>query len=207
MDKTKLVRKMTGTAMLAALIFIFQLIGNNVAIQGVSINLALLPIAIGAIMYGPWSGLFLGVMNGVIVISGSGFFMDISIWGTIVTCIFKTGLAGFIAGWVFKLFKGKARIPGMFIVSLLVPVINTGLFLVSASTIFRQGLIEKLGWESAQFGTMMFTAFIGINFIFEITTAIVLSPSIVMVLKRFTKTETLGDDIGDDLYKTSQENA
>ena len=205
MHNVKLIRKMTGTAMLTALIFIFQLIGNYISIQGVSINLALLPIAIGAIMYGPWVGFFLGVVNGILVLPGSALFFEMSIMGTILTCIIKTGTAGFVAGWVFKLFKGKARIPGMFISALLVPIINTGLFLVAASTIFRPGLKELLGATNENFGVVLFSAFIGINFIFEVVSTILLSPSIVMVIKRFVKSETTGDDIGDNLYKSKEE--
>ena len=123
----------------------------------------------------------------------------------ILTCIIKTGTAGFVAGWVFKLFKGKARIPGMFISALLVPIINTGIFLVAASTIFRPGLKELLGATNENFGVVLFSAFIGINFIFEVVSTILLSPSIVMVIKRFVKSETTGDDIGDNLYKSKEE--
>ena len=199
MNNRKLIGKMTGTAILAALIFIFQIIGNYVSIAGISINLALIPIAIGAILYGPWSGLLLGVINGVCVLPGSGLFFGISPFFTVLCCVLKTGLAGFISGWVFKLFKGKGLIPGMFVCSLLVPVINTGVFSLFALTLFRNGLVEYFGVDNSQFVSFLFLALIGINFIFEVTSIIILSPSIVMLLKKVIKSSTLGDDIGDKL--------
>lgn len=201
MNNRKLIGKMTGTAILAALIFIFQIIGNYVSIAGISINLALIPIAIGAILYGPWSGLLLGVINGVCVLPGSGLFFGISPFFTVLCCVLKTGLAGFVSGWVFKLFKGKGLIPGMFVCSLLVPVINTGIFSLFALTLFRSGLEEYFGKESSEFVSFLFLMVIGINFIFEVVSIIILSPSFVMILKKVIKTPALGDDIGDKLNK------
>ena len=210
MDKSKLIRKMTGTAMLAALIVIFQVLGNFIAIGPVSINLSLLPIAIGAILYGPWAGLFLGVVNGISVMPGSAFFFGISVFGTIACCILKTGLAGFISGLVFKLFKGKWLIPGMFISSLLVPIINTGIFTIFGLTVFKDGLIEAFVGsgaieDSSKFVSYFFIGFIGINFIFEFSTSLLLSPAIVTVIKLVSKNYNIGDDIGDKLYNNQKE--
>ena len=194
MNNRKLIGKMAGTAVLAALIFIFQIIGNYVSIAGISINLALIPIAIGAILYGPWEGLLLGVINGVCVLPGSGLFLGINLWATIIVCMLKTGLAGFVAGWLFKLFKGKNIIIGMVICSLIVPIINTGIFSLFALTVFKDGLIEFFGVESANYVSFLFLTLIGVNFIFEVVSIIVLSPSIVMVLKKVIKTPSLNGD-------------
>ena len=199
MNNRKLIGKMTGTAILAALIFIFQIIGNYVSIAGISINLALIHIAIGAILYGPWSGLLLGAINGVCVLPGSGLFFGISPFWTVFCCILKTGLAGFVSGWLFKLFKGKGLIPGMFICSLIIPVINTGIFSLFALTIFKEGLATYFGVDNSQFVSFLFLALIGINFIFEVASIIILSPSFIMLLKKVVKTPNLGDDIGDKL--------
>ena len=205
MNNRKLIGKMTGTAILAALIFIFQIIGNYVSIAGISINLALIPIAIGAILYGPWAGLLLGTINGICVLPGSGLFLGISLWGTILCCVLKTGLAGFISGWLFKLFKGKAIVPGMVICSLIIPIINTGIFSLFALTLFKQGLIEYFGVDNSSFVSFLFIGLIGVNFIFEIVSIAILTPSITLVLKRFIKTQVLGDDIGDRMEKRDTE--
>jgi len=194
MNKRKLTKKMVGTAMLAALIFIFQMIANFIPITGVTLNLSLVPIAIGAILYGPWSGLLLGVVNGLSVLPGSAAFIAISPFWTVVTCVVKTGLAGFIAGWLFKLFKGKGLVPGMIICSLIVPVINTFIFSIFAFTVFKEGLGISGNYIAFLIGL------VGINFLVEIITTIILSPSITFVIKHVLRKTDIGDDIGDKLY-------
>ena len=190
---------MVGAAMLAALIVVFQVIGNFITIGPISINLSLLPIAIGAILYGPWVGLFLGVINGFSVMPVSGFFFGINAFATFACCLLKTGLAGFIAGWVFKLFKNKWTIPEMFISSLLVPVINTGVFTVFALTFFKKGIADAFGIEEGNFMSFYFLTFIGVNFIFEFLTSLLLSPTLVYVIKVVTKRYDIGDNLGDKL--------
>ena len=62
--KNDSVKKMTGTAILLAIEIVFQVIGNYITFPGgVSINLSLIPVALGAILFGPLSGAFLGLMN------------------------------------------------------------------------------------------------------------------------------------------------
>ena len=208
-EKSLLIKRMTGTAMLAALIVIFQVIGNYIAIGPVSINLSLLPIAIGAILYGPWAGLFLGIVNGFSVMPSSAFFFGISAIGTIICCLLKTGLAGLISGLIFKLFKGKGTIPGMFVSSIIIPIINTGVFTIFAMTLFKDGLVEAFTIsgaisETSEFASYFFLGFIGINFIFEFSVSLLLSPSIVYVIKMVTKNYNIGDNIGDRLYKKAE---
>ena len=101
MDKRKLTKKMVGTAMLAALIFIFQMIANFIPITGVTLNLSLIPIALGAILYGPFAGALLGFGNGLVVLlsPSTEAFLSYSLFGTIVVCLLKCTIAGFLAGF------------------------------------------------------------------------------------------------------------
>lgn len=177
MSNSKLIRKITATAMLTALTVIFQFIGNQIVIGPVSINLSLLPIAIGAILYGPLVGLFLGMVNGALVLLGPGMslFYDINIPLTVLICLLKTGLAGLFSGLVFKLFKKKAPVPGMIVASLIVPVINTGIYVIGCYTVFR-----------SQIGILI-SIFLLYNFLFEFGAAIILSPALVQVIKVVSK--------------------
>ena len=163
--------------MLTALTVIFQFIGNQIVIGPVSINLSLLPIAIGAILYGPLVGLFLGMVNGALVLLGPGMslFYDINIPLTVLICLLKTGLAGLFSGLVFKLFKKKAPVPGMIVASLIVPVINTGIYVIGCYTVFR-----------SQIGILI-SIFLLYNFLFEFGAAIILSPALVQVIKVVSK--------------------
>lgn len=47
------VKRMTGISILAAVTIVLALISNNVTIATVNINLALIPIVVGACIYGP----------------------------------------------------------------------------------------------------------------------------------------------------------
>ena len=109
----------------------------------VSITLSLFPIAVGAMLYGPFGGLFLGLVNGVIVLTAPStisFFFAYSPVGTIAICLLKTGLAGFVAGWIFKLYKKDVK--AEFVAAL---IVLPFLILASTDKIFS-GTLASLSW-------------------------------------------------------------
>ena len=62
------VKRMVGIALLIALIVVLQAVGGMIPpIGGFSISLVLIPIVLGAAMYGPGAGALLGAAFGVIV--------------------------------------------------------------------------------------------------------------------------------------------
>ena len=100
------VRTIAGLGVLTAMVVVLQLLSNYVQFGPVSITLSLFPIAVGAMLYGPLGGLFLGLVNGAIVLTAPStisFFFAYEPVGTVVICLLKTGLAGLIAGFIFKL--------------------------------------------------------------------------------------------------------
>lgn len=115
------IKNISGLGVLSALVIVLQLLSNYVQFGPVSITLALFPIAVGAMLYGPLGGLYLGLLDGVMVLlapSTISFFFAIAPVGTIFTCLLKTGLAGLLAGFVFKL--NKTNIRAEFIVALII---------------------------------------------------------------------------------------
>ena len=94
------VRNIPYIAILAAIEIVLQFIGNNIAFGPVSINLSLIPMALGAILFGPWCGLFLGLLNSIFVLMAPStmLFYNISVMGTFVTVLVKSSAAGFIGG-------------------------------------------------------------------------------------------------------------
>ena len=178
----------TSTGILLALEIVFQIIGNYVSLGPVSINLSLIPIAAGAILYGPLVGGFLGLCNGILVILAPAtlsIFMSISVWGTLLTCLLKCTIAGVVAGLVFKLFKTHKVIGGV-VASFLVPIINTGLFCVSCLTIFRSFLEEN--YEALGFGNAFLFLILGVvgwNFLLEMSITGVLSYPVSRALNKF----------------------
>src|SRR5574344_82043 len=100
-------KKITAIGALIALIVVLQLFSNFISFGPVSINLALIPIIVGALLYGPWIGLGLGVVDGLIILlaPSTGAFMAINPLVTVVLCLLKTGLGGLFAGFMPKIFK------------------------------------------------------------------------------------------------------
>ena len=188
MNKRITTQQIVGTGLLLALEIIFQVIGNYVQFGPVSINLSLVAIVLAAVLYGPLSGAILGFFCGIIVLfspSTLAIFMPISPIGTVLACLFKTTLAGLIAGYVYKLFRNKNQIVGTVVASILVPVINTGIFSTICLIFFRPILASGAGNES--FGSMMtflIVGFIGWNFLIELVTTIVVSTILALVLVR-----------------------
>lgn len=165
---------------LTAIEVVLYIIGQFIQFgPGISINLALIPIAIGAILFGPFCGLFLGAVNGVAVILTPGtqaFFMNVDlfgpwcIFGTILICMIKCSAAGFVAGILYRLLKKHNDIAACIVAALVVPVINTGFFVIGACIFF-----------TSQLGALLATVF-SFNFLIEIGVTALLTPAIIRVI-------------------------
>ena len=199
MTNSQNVKKLVGLATLTALVVGLQFLSNYVSFGSVSITLALIPIAMGAILYGPLAGLFLGLVMGGIVLSAPStiaVFMPINVGMTIVLCLLKTGLAGLVSGLLFKLFAKIAKkqtetnkkkvlfAAGIIIAALVVPVINTGLFIVGAVLFFS----EPFGGTFAGIVSAVITT----NFLIEFLVSALLSPALVTLVQVLTRQNDLG---------------
>ena len=78
-------RTMTGVALLTAIVVVLQLLGSFIRFGMFSISLVLVPIVIGAALYGAGAGAWLGFMFGVaVLISGdAAAFLTLSVFGTV----------------------------------------------------------------------------------------------------------------------------
>lgn len=132
-------KTIAGLGILSALVVVLQLLSNYVQFGPVSITLALFPIAVGAMLYGPIGGLFLGLLDGALVLTAPStisFFFAITPIGTIITCLGKTGLAGLVAGFIFKLYKKDIKVE--FIAALIIlPIV----LVCSTDQIFESTLL------------------------------------------------------------------
>ena len=190
MNKRITTQQIVGTGLLLALEIIFQIIGNYLQIGPVSINLSLVTVVLAAVLYGPLSGAVLGFFNGLIVLlspSTIAIFMPLSIFGTILVCLSKCTIAGLIAGFVFKLFKNKNNLIGLIIASILVPVINTGIFSGLALVFFRHFLESGVSEQFPNIGAFLIFGVIGINFLVEIASTAILSTPVGMILLKREK--------------------
>lgn len=190
MNKRITTQQIVGTGLLLALEIIFQIIGNYLQIGPVNINLSLVTVVLAAVLYGPLSGAVLGFFNGLIVLlspSTLAIFMPISPIGTVIACLLKCTIAGLVAGLLFKLFKNKNNLIGLIIASILVPVINTGIFSVVCLLFFRPFLESGVSETFPNIGAFLIFGVIGINFIVEIISTVALSTPVGMILLKREK--------------------
>lgn len=182
----KSIHKITGIGLLIAISFVLTIIGNNISIGPVAINLSLIPIAIGAIMYGPIAGLIIGMVNGLAVLlaPSTAPFLSHNVFFTIVTCLLKTGLAGLISGLIFKLFKKVNYSFAVILSSILIPIVNTGFFTGCVFLFFYDLLLKGQGANAFVYFCL---TIVGWNFIFELLVSSILSPTLIHVTKVIQK--------------------
>ena len=193
MKNNLLIKKMAGVGVLAAIVIILQSLSSLIKFGPFSITLALIPIAVGAILYGPLCGAFLGLCMGVVTLFDAQLFISMSPFGTVVTCILKASLAGLVAGYVNKALYKKNKVLAIILASFVTPIVNTGIFALFCFTIIRNDLIGSLSDFGAESLTnLVFVVFIGVNFLVEVGTIAIFSPTIVTLIKIITKNYNLG---------------
>ena len=170
---------------LTAIEIVLQVIGNYVAPGGfTSLNFSLIIISLGAILYGPVIGGFLGFVSGTMTIlapSTLSYFYSISPLGTILTCLLKTTLAGVLAGLIMMIFKKyDKKTAGSIVASILVPIINTGVFAIFCLVFFMDRLTEI---NPNNIASALFLGMIGFNFIFEILITSIVTPSLTKIME------------------------
>ena len=179
-------RTLTGLALFTAIVAVLQLVGSVVRFGPFSISLVLIPIVVGAALYGPWAGAWLGFVFGVaVLLSGdAGAFMVVSPLGTVLTVLLKGSAAGCAAGALYRLAARKNELAAALLAALAAPVVNTGLFLLGCLVFFLPTVTEwsvAMGFENV--GTYMILGLVGGNFLFELLFNMILSPVIVRLIK------------------------
>ena len=191
MKKTFTTRQIVITGLMLALMIVLQVIGNYLQFGPVNINISLVAIVLAAVLAGPLSGAIVGFFNGVMALlspSTLAVFMPVSAVGTVLACLLKCTLAGFVCGLVFNALKKKNQTLALIISSLLVPIINTGIFIVFALIFFRP-ILEASVPSGSFLDTMVFVlvSFIGLNVLIELASTGVLSPIVGTVVLRNEK--------------------
>ncbi len=182
--KNERIRKITGAAILTAIVIILQMMGSFIKLGPFSVSLVLIPIVVGAAIYGPLTGAWLGrVFSRVVLFSGDAApFLAVSVGGTIATVIAKGTIAGLCAGLAYKSMKGRKTAAAV-CAALCCPVVNTGLFLIGCILFFMPTVsswASALGFENVW--SYMILGLVGGNFLFEVLTDIILVPVIVKVI-------------------------
>ena len=179
-------RKLTGLALLTAVVVILQFLGAFIRFGPFSISLVLIPIVVGAALYGVLAGAWLGFVFGLVVLlSGdAAAFLVISPIGTILVVLLKGALAGLCAGAVYKALSERNETVAVIVAAIVAPVVNTGIFLLGCLVFFLPTVREwgqAMGFENV--GTYMIVGLVGGNFLFELLFNVILSPVIVRLVR------------------------
>ncbi len=185
MNKTKKMstERMVLLALLTAIVAVLSYFGGFIKIGGfASISLTLIPVVLGAALCGPLAGAWLGGVSGVVffITADAAFWFGLSIPGTIVTVMVKGILSGLCAGLVYKLIEKFNRYAAVILSAVVCPVVNTGLFLLGCVVFFMDGVKSLAGDMSV--GAFMIVGFVGLNFVFELLSNVIFSPTIIRLL-------------------------
>lgn len=186
-------KRVTGMAVLLALVLVLQIFGGSITIGAVQLNFTLIPIVLGAMFYGPIVGGILGLSCGVVVlvqvIMGLVPFYTL-IWTndpvvTTLTCLVKTTAAGVLAGFVFDWLSKKNAILAVFVASAIVPIVNTMLFVTGC--LFMTGSVYGMAGEQNVL-VFILVSIVTFNFFIELAVNMVVAPALHTVYKVLKKT-------------------
>ena len=133
-------KNMVGVALFTAIVVVLQFLGGGIRVGGMfSISLVLVPIVVGAAVYGWQAGAWLGFAFGVaVLLSGdAAAFLVIDFMATIFVVLLKGTACGFVAGLAYKALSGKGNHLAVYTAAILCPVwVIPGVFcwVVSASS-------------------------------------------------------------------------
>lgn len=182
--------KLAMGGILTAVVVVLQLMGSFIKFGPFSVSLVLVPIIVGAAMCGPYISTWLGLVFGVVVLlSGdAAAFLAIDIPGTIITVLLKGALCGLTAGLVFTACKKFNTYLSVVLAAIICPITNTGIFLLGCRLFFFDAISEwGAGAGFTSTFTYMIVGLVGMNFVFELVTNIILCPAIVRIVNALKK--------------------
>ena len=136
-NKTK---QIVGVGLFTAIVVVLQLLGGGIRFGMFSISLVLVPIVVGAAVYGWTSGLWLGFAFGVaVLLSGdAGLFLAVDPLATIGVVLVKGAMCGLVSGLVYHIVSRYNEVLAVILAAVLCPVVNTGIFLIGCQLFFLE---------------------------------------------------------------------
>ncbi len=199
------IQKLVILAVLVAIVAVVQYFGGAISIPGtgLSITLTLVPIVLGAVLYGPGFGAILGSVFGLVVafsvLQGTAGVLAAEMLLahpilTIVLCIFKGLAAGLVSGLIGKLLMKKKLYLGVVLAAMAAPVVNTGIFCIGLVAFYRNIAISFAGENSLL--AFIIVGIVGINFLIEFAVNLIAAPVLVRVIWALKKSGIVKIDTG-----------
>lgn len=192
--KNAKIKRMAMIALLMALVVVMQFVSGLIPpISGFSISLVLIPIVLGAALYGPSAGAILGGTFGAVVyincVTGADIGGAMVFQANPALCflvvIGKGILAGLTSGLVYRLLSGKNTYVAMFLAAFVCPLVNTGIFILCMLTFFVDILTA---WAAGvNLVAYILSGLVLCNFVPELIINLAFSPASVRILKTVNK--------------------
>lgn len=194
--KNPKIKKMVTMSLLVAIIIVLQMTAGMLPTLpgGAKLSFVLIPIVLGAALYGSGAGAVLGAVFGLIVFYysangtdavGFAIFQENAL-GCFAICVGKSTAAGFLAGLVYRSLSKVNQYVAMLCASIVCPVVNTGIFMGSVALFFR-GTTFGATPEAQTAIISIFSIILLFNAIPELIINILFSPAgqrIVKVVKK-----------------------
>lgn len=197
MKRNEKILRMAELAMLVALVVVLQLVSAMIPpIAGVvSITLTLIPVVVGAILFGKRGGAVLGFTFGLIVLINCITGLDVGgniLWTanpflTAIICFIKGVCAGFVPALLYDAMTSKReqlsqgrRYVSTLVAAMSAPIVNTGLFVCGMLLFFMDVLKAWAG--GTNIASYIIVGLAGFNFLVEFIINIVFTPAIVRII-------------------------
>lgn len=182
-SKTK---NIVGVGLFTAIVVVLQFLGGGIRFGVFSISLVLVPIVVGAALYGWKAGGWLGFAFGAaVLLSGdAAAFLVIDPMATVLVVLLKGTACGLMAGLVYRILEKAGRAAAVFAAAVICPIVNTGIFLLGCQLFFLDtvaGWGAAMGYENV--AAYMFLGLAGVNFLIEMGVNLVLAPVIVRLVR------------------------
>lgn len=186
---------MVGIALLMAMVIVLQFVGSMIPPIGgtVSISLVLIPIIVGAAIYGSRAGTILGATFAVVTlincITGADPGGAMVFQASPLLCVLVVGgksvLCGLGAAWIYAALRKHNAYLAMLCAAIICPVINTGTFITCMILFFKPVLSAWAGGTDVI--TYVLTGLVLCNFVPELILNIVFSPAGHQITRIVTK--------------------
>lgn len=177
-------KKMVGIGLFTAIVVVLQMLAHVMSgMLPVELSFVLVPVVVGAAIYGWQAGAWLGFVFGVVVLlsGGAAAFLAVNVPGTILTVLLKGTLCGLSAGLVYKLFEKKNVFLAVMLAAVVCPIVNTGIYLLGCLMFFMNLVTDE--WGFGDIGGYIIYGAVLINFLVELVVNIVLAPVAMRLIK------------------------
>ena len=194
--KNAKIKRMVGIALLMAMVIVLQFVGSMIPPIGgtVSISLVLIPIVLGAAVYGPSAGAILGATFAVVTIincitgadAGGAMVFQANPLLCILVVSTKSVMCGLGAAWIYRLLRKWNAYVAMVCAAVICPVLNTGIFVTCMLLFFKPVLSAWSGGTDVV--AYVLTALILCNFVPEMILNVVFTPAGHQITRIVNKT-------------------